>query len=294
LGKPNAGKSTLLNALLGQKLSIVTSKPQTTRKRIVGILSEEDYQIIFLDTPGILTPGYLLQEKMMDYVDQSIRDADVFVMIMDVNSDSDLNWLLTNEGLQKSFYPRDKKKILAVNKSDATDPQKAEKIIAAIQEKKLFDEIVSVSAMYKKGTDKILEFIVNNLPEHPKYYPDDIVAEENERFFVSEIIREKIFELYQEEIPYSCEVLIEEFKEIEGRKDLIRAEIVVERESQKGIMIGKQGSAMKKLGQLSREGIEEFLERPVFLELRVKVREKWRTNERFLKAFGYSNDEQDL
>ncbi len=294
MGKPNAGKSTLLNALLGQKLSIVTSKPQTTRKRIVGILSEEDYQIIFLDTPGILTPGYLLQEKMMDYVDQSIRDADVFVMIMDVNSDSDLNWLLTNEGLQKSFYPRDKKKILAVNKSDATDPQKAEKIIAAIQEKKLFDEIVSVSAMYKKGTDKILEFIVNNLPEHPKYYPDDIVAEENERFFVSEIIREKIFELYQEEIPYSCEVLIEEFKEIEGRKDLIRAEIVVERESQKGIMIGKQGSAMKKLGQLSREGIEEFLERPVFLELRVKVREKWRTNERFLKAFGYSNDEQDL
>jgi len=293
LGKPNAGKSTLLNSLLGQKLSIVTNKPQTTRKRILGILSEEEYQIIFLDTPGILTPAYLLQQKMMDYVDQSVKDADILVVIVDAANEHEIEWLLTNEGLADSIYKRRKKKLLALNKTDTIDIQKIEKITNRVKEKNFFDEIVPISALNSSNTDKVLGFIVDNLPEHPKYYPDDIVADENERFFVSEIIREKILELYEDEIPYSCEVLIEDYKEVAGRKDLIRAAIVVERESQKGIMIGKQGGAMKKLGQSAREGIEEFLQRPVYLELRVKVREKWRTTEKYLKSFGYShgNDE---
>lgn len=294
LGKPNAGKSTLLNSLLGQKLSIVTNKPQTTRKRITGILSEENYQIIFLDTPGILTPSYLLQEKMMEYVEQSIRDADIFIVIADAGRDAEIEWLINNEGLQSSVYKKNKKKILALNKIDTIDTQKVDKIVKQVNEKKYFDEVVPVSALQNLGTDKILNYIVEHLPDHPKYYPDDVVANENERFFVSEIIREKIFELYKEEIPYSCEVIIEDFKEVEGRKDVIRAEIIVERESQKGILIGKQGAAMKSLGQLSRESIEEFLERPVYLDLRVKVREKWRSNERFLKSFGYShNNDED-
>lgn len=230
----------------------------------------------------------------MEFVDQSIRDADVFVMIIDAARDNELEWLLNNEGLQKSLYRRTKKKLLAVNKIDTVDSAKVEKIIEAVKEKNYFDEIIPISASTNTNTEKILSFIIEHLPEHPKYYPDDIVAEENERFFVSEIIREKIFELYQDEIPYSCEVLIEEFKEIEGRKDLIRAEIMVERDSQKGILIGKQGAAMKSLGQLARQGIEEFLERPVFLELHVKVRDKWRSNEKYLKSFGYSKRDEEL
>lgn len=278
----------MLNSLLGQKLSIVTNKPQTTRKRILGILSEDEYQIIFLDTPGILTPVYLLQEKMMEYVTQSIKDADIFVVIIDAAKDGEIEWLLTDEGLQNSVYKRKKKKILAVNKIDTVDPKKIDKILTLIKEKNYFDEIVPISAMQNTNTNKILEFLVEHLPEHPKYYPDDIVADESERFFVSEIIREKIFETYKDEIPYSCEVYIVDFKEVEGRKDVIRAEIIVERESQKGIIIGKQGATLKTLGQLSREGIEEFLQRPVYLELFVKVRDKWRTNENFLKSFGYN------
>jgi len=251
-------------------------------------LSEEDYQIIFLDTPGILNPVYLLQEKMMEYVSQSIKDADIFVVIIDGAKDSEVEWLVNDEGLQNTLYKRKKKKVLAINKIDTIDAKKIEMIINLIKEKNYFDKIIPISASQNTNTKQVLDFLVQHLPEGPKYYPDDIVADENERFFVSEIIREKIFETYKDEIPYSCEVVIEDFKEIEGRKDLIRAEIIVERDSQKGIIIGKQGAALKTLGQLSREGIEEFLQRPVYLELFVKVRDKWRSNENFLRSFGYN------
>ena len=278
----------MLNSLLGQKLSIVTNKPQTTRKRILGILSEEEYQIIFLDTPGILNPSYLLQEKMMEYVTQSIKDADIFVLIIDAAKKDELEWLMNDETLHNTVYIRKKKKLLVINKIDTIEQKKLDKILTAVKEKNIFDEIIPAAAIQNLHTNKVLDFIVEHLPENPKYYPDDIVADENERFFVSEIIREKIFEAYKDEVPYSCEVVIEDFKEIEGRKDLIRAEIIVERDSQKGIIIGKQGAALKSLGQLSREAIEEFLQRPVYLELYVKVRDKWRSSENFLKNFGYN------
>jgi GTP-binding protein Era len=278
---------------LGQKLSIVTNKPQTTRKRILGILTENDYQIIFLDTPGMMKPSYLLQEKMMEYVEQSVKDADIFVFIIDAAKDGEIDWILTDERLKETVFRRHKPKVLAVNKIDTVDKKKTDGIIERVTQAKLFDAVIPVSAAQNLDTDKILEFIVGRLPEHPKYYPDDIIADENERFFVSEIIREKIFETYKDEVPYSCEVVIDDFKETEGRKDLIRADIIVERESQKGIIIGKQGNALKTVGQLSREAIEDFLQRPVYLELFVKVRDKWRSSENFLKSFGYNRNNEE-
>ena len=292
LGKPNAGKSTLMNALLGQKLSIITNKPQTTRKRILGILSEEDYQIIFFDTPGILNPAYLLQEKMMEYVEQSAKDADVLALIIDVSADSTGDKTLKDEFISKVLLKSRKPKILLLNKVDLSNQEHIKQLISKFEDEKKFDTVIPISASQGYNIHSVLSQIIEHLPVHPKFYPDDIVADENERFFVSEIIREKIFESYKEEIPYSCEVLIAEFKERETGKDFIRAEIVVEKESQKGILIGKQGEALKRVGQNSRQAIEEFLERHVFLDLRVKVRPKWRSNENMLKAFGYSKEKE--
>ena len=288
LGKPNAGKSTLLNSLLGQKLSITNSKPQTTRKLILGILSEQYYQIIFLDTPGILEPAYLLQEKMMEAVNRSISDADIILLILDVNEDPDGNKTLKDNFIFKAVIKSRKPKVLILNKVDLISQDKVTALISKFEKSGSFKTIIPVSALVGFNIQSITETIVENLPGNPKFYPDDIVADENERFFVSEIIREKILELYKEEIPYSCEVLIADFKEREDKKNFIQAEVVVEKESQKGIIIGKQGTAIKKLGQVAREAIEEFLQHEVFLELRVKVRSKWRSNERMLKSFGYS------
>lgn len=292
LGKPNAGKSTLLNAFLGEKLSITTSKPQTTRKRITGILSEEDYQIIFLDTPGILKPDYLLQEKMLEYVVQSIREADILLVMLDIASDPDGSKTLADEVVNKALANPRSKKILVINKADLSNDKALDSLFEKMEKLGQFDRIYPVSAMYRFNIDTLLKAILEFLPVHPKYFPDDRLSDENERFFVSEIIREKILEHYQEEIPYSVEVVIEDFKEREGRKDFIQASIIVERESQKPIIIGKQGNAIKELGQSSREAIESFLQRPVYLELRVKVREKWRSDPRSLKSFGYSVDEE--
>ena len=290
LGKPNAGKSTLLNTLLGQKLSITNSKPQTTRKRILGILSDQYYQIIFLDTPGILKPAYLLQEKMMEAVNRSINDADVILLILDVNDDPDGSKTLKDDFIFKAVMNSRKPKILILNKVDLISQEKVSTLISKFEESSSFKKIIPVSALIGFNIQSIKETILEGLPENPKFYPEDIIAEENERFFVSEIIREKILELYKEEIPYSCEVLIADFKEREDKKNFIQAEIVVEKESQKGIIIGKQGAAIKKLGQISREAIEDFLQHEVFLELRVKVRNKWRSDEKMLKSFGYSPD----
>ncbi|MGE5438582.1 MAG: GTPase Era [Bacteroidota bacterium] len=292
IGKPNVGKSTLLNAFLGEKLSITTNKPQTTRKRILGILSTEEYQIIFLDTPGILKPDYLLQEKMLEYVHQSVKDADVLLFIIDITTDPEGKKTLEDENVKKMLSFRRAKKILLINKVDLSNEEKVKLLMSKLEKTGSFDNIFPVSAMLNYNTDNVLHSILEYLPEHPKYYPDDIVSIEPERFFVSEIIREKILEQYQEEIPYSAEVVIEDFKEREGRKDLIQAAIVVEKESQKPIIIGRKGSAIKELGQRSREAIEAFLQRPVYLELRVKVRNKWRSDPNFLKSFGYSTDEE--
>ncbi len=292
LGKPNSGKSTLMNLLLGQKISITTNKPQTTRKRILGILSEENYQIIFLDTPGILKPGYLLQEKMMDHVSQSVKDADVVILLIDIAADPDGSNTLQDEFVSE-FLQRNKKPVLLLlNKIDLSDETKIKNVFNKFDQQGLFKRIIPISASMGFNTQQIVPAIVELLPSHPKYYPDDIVADENERFFVSEIIREKILEQYQEEIPYSVEIAIADFKEQEDRKDFIQAEIFVERDSQKGIIIGRQGSAIKKLGENARKAIEDFLQRPVFLELRVKVKSKWRSDEKMLRNFGYSSGEE--
>lgn len=288
LGLPNSGKSTLLNVLLGQKLSIITSKPQTTRKRILGILSEEDYQIIFLDTPGILSPSYLLQEKMMEDVKTSLDDADVILLVIDVAEDPLGEILLNQEFISESVLKSSKPKLLVINKVDLSNQEKVTELLKHFEKRKSFEEIIPISAALNFNIQRVKEEIVRFLPEGPKLFPDDQVTDANERFFVSEIIREKILEHYRDEIPYSSEVLIIEFKEREEGKNFISAEIVVERDSQKAIIIGKGGTAIKKLGQAARESIEEFLQKDVFLELRVKVRRKWRSDENMLKSFGYS------
>ena len=291
LGLPNSGKSTLLNAMLGQKLSIITAKPQTTRKRILGILSDENFQIIFLDTPGILSPSYLLQEKMMEDVKSSIDDADVIILIIDVNEDPLAEKLFAQEFVNEFVLKSKKTKLLVLNKVDLITQDRVNGLIKHFESQKLFKEVIPISATANFNIQRVKEEIIRFLPEGPKLFPDEQVTDENERFFVTEIIREKILELYRDEVPYSCEVLIVEFKEREEKKDFISAEIVVEKDSQKAIIIGKGGTAIKKLGQISRESIEEFLQREVFLELRVKVRKKWRSDENLLKSFGYTKKE---
>jgi len=292
IGLPNVGKSTLMNALLGQKISITTSKPQTTRKRILGILSEENSQIIFLDTPGILKPIYLLQEKMMDDVELSIKDADVFVIIYDVSSIASLKEAEENEIIKQIVDDESRKKILVLNKIDTLVQEKTVALIERYESTKKYFSVIPVSANKKFNLERIKNDIVECLPEGPKFYDDEIVSDGTERFFVTEIIREKIFELYDDEVPYSCEVLIAEFKERQNAKDFVSAEIVVERESQKPIIIGKAGRAIKELGEKSRKAIEDFLGKEVYLELRVKVRDKWRTNPNMLKSFGYIRDKE--
>jgi GTP-binding protein Era len=292
LGAPNAGKSTLMNALMGEKLSIITSKPQTTRKRVLGILTEENYQIIFLDTPGILEPKYKLQEKMMDFVNISLQDADIIVWLHDAQAppiereDSALGQIY------RLVKKMDVPKIACVNKIDI-DEEKTINSIKFFEESKKFNQVIAISALANVNLNMLKDFFVEHLPEHPKYYPDDDLSDENERFFVSEIIREAILELYEQEIPYSCEVVIEDFKERDGRKDFIAAIIYVERESQQGIIIGKRGSMIKKLGEKSRNGIEKFLGREVYLDIHVKVKPNWRSDDRLLRYFGYTWDQSD-
>lgn len=292
LGKPNAGKSTLLNALLGQKISITTSKPQTTRKRILGILSDENYQIVFLDTPGILEPAYLLQEKMMEDVNISIKDADIIILMIDVEAEPFGESTFKDEFIKSVLIKNKKPKILILNKVDRSTQEHIKILIEKFQNENQFENIIPISAALGYNISSVLNAIIERLPSGPKFYPDDIVADKDERFFVSEIIREKIFELYKEEIPYSCEVLVLDFKERTESKNFIQAEIVVEKESQKGIIIGKQGAAIKKLGQSARDSIEEFLQKEVYLDLRVKVRNKWRSDENMLKSFGYTKEKE--
>lgn len=290
LGLPNAGKSTLLNSILGQKLAITNIKPQTTRKKIVGILSEKDYQIVFLDTPGLLTPSYLLQEKMMEEVSRSISDADVVLLIIDVMKDPHGKSTFNHNFVKENLEYKKKVIILLLNKVDLIQQEDTVQLIEYFKGLNKFESVIPISASQNFNIKKIVDTIVEVLPEGPGYYPDDIVADENARFFVSEIIREKILELYREEIPYSVEVVITDFKERAVGKNFISAEVVVERDSQKSIIIGKDGAAIKKLGKIAREAVEEFLQQKVYLELRIKVRKNWRSNENYLKQFGYKPD----
>jgi GTP-binding protein Era len=280
VGKPNVGKSTLMNALVGEKLSIVTPKAQTTRHRILGVVSEDDYQIVFSDTPGIIKPVYGMQESMMSFVNGSLVDADIILFVTDINEKYDENDVL--EKLAKTSSPI----AVIVNKIDKSTEDLVMEKIRYWEERLKPSAIFAVSALRNHNVIAVMQFIMDNLPEHPAYYDKDTLTDRNERFFVSEIIREKVFKLYEKEIPYSTEVIITAFKD-EPKLIRISSEIIVERDSQKNIIIGKGGEMLKKVGTYARKDIEEFLQKKVFLEMYVKVISDWRNRKNYLKSFGY-------
>ena len=279
IGKPNVGKSTLLNALLGQKLSIVTPKAQTTRHRILGILTEKDCQIIFLDTPGIMRPSTRLDQSMMRKVKESISDADLVVFMADARAtEPDLHSL-------ESIVHRPA--ILAINKIDLVKQETLLPMVEAYMDLRSFEAVVPISALKDINLTALMQEIRGHLSPGPAFYPPGMLSEHPERFFVSEIIREKVFEKFRQEVPYSVAVTIANFVERPARKDLIEADIVVEHPSQKGILIGSGGIALKNIGIAARRDIEEFLNRKVYLKLFVRVRKNWRNREAFLRSFGY-------
>lgn len=281
-GFPNVGKSTLMNALLGEKLSIITPKAQTTRHRIIGLLNGDDYQVVFSDTPGIIPePGYLLQEAMMNTLHAALADADVVVYI----SQPDEAPAIETEFLSKiarAGFPL----LICLNKIDLTSQDVVETLISQWKQLIPRADVIPISALHGFNTDGLLKHIVSLLPENPPYYPKDDLSDRPERFFVAEIIREKVLLNYHREIPYSVEVVINSFQEQENIVR-IEANLLVARESQKGILIGHQGKALKKTGTTARLEIEKFLGKKVFLELFVKVKKDWRDNERDLNRFGY-------
>ncbi|MBN2805212.1 MAG: GTPase Era [Prolixibacteraceae bacterium] len=283
IGNPNVGKSTIMNALVGEKISIITSKMQTTRHRIKGIVSGDDFQIVYSDTPGILKPNYQLQENMMRVVDTALIDADVIIYVTDVVEQFDKNSDYL-EKVKKSGVPV----ILLINKIDLSDQLKVMALIQQWKEELPEAEILPVSATEAFNIAPIFDMILDRVPEGPAYFPKDELTDRNERFFVQEIIREKILLYYQKEIPYSVEIEVEEFKDEEKILNL-RAIIYVNRETQKGIIIGHQGRAIKRVGTEARKDIEEFFGKKVFLELYVKVSKDWRDEERKLRSFGYDN-----
>ncbi len=280
-GKPNAGKSTLLNALMGEKMAIVSHKVQTTRHRIKTILTEKDYQIILSDTPGIIETKYKLHEKMMAAVKGSLEDADVALLITDAREPvEESNNIFTQLRLKAPA-------LILLNKTDAvSDKQKIEDAKAFFEQQPYCKEVIIISALQKQGIDVLLQRILHYLPEGEPFYEGDDISDMPVKFFVSEMIREKIYQLYHEEIPYHATVLVQEYKE---KTTLVKisADIIVQRDTQKSIIIGEGGSMIKKLGTLARIDIEAFLQRKVFLELFVKVRPKWRDSELFLKEYGY-------
>ncbi len=281
-GAPNAGKSTLLNALLGERLVITSSKVQTTRHRILGILTEPDYQIVFSDTPGIIEPKYKLHERMMRQVKSALEDADVALLVHDISEP--LEGLQTITGMLKLKVPG----ILLLNKTDLVKkPSELKKLAETYKEQFPKWEILLISAQHNANVLAIIPAILKYLPVAPAFYPDDNVSDRSVRFFVSELIREQIFNLYHEEIPYHTAVIIQSFEE-KTTLTVIKAEIIVSRETQKVIMIGKGGSMIKQLGIQSRKTIEEFVGRKVHLELFIKVRTKWRDNDLYLREYGYN------
>ncbi|MBL6449652.1 GTPase Era [Fulvivirga sp. 29W222] len=279
IGKPNVGKSTLMNQLVGERLSIITSKAQTTRHRIMGILSGENFQIIYSDTPGIIKPEYELHSSMMKFVSSSLEDADVVLFMTDIYEKFD-------EALAAHLKRIDAPVIFILNKIDQAKGTQGEDKLAYWKELVKADKYLMVSALEGLGIKELFDAIVELLPEHPAYFPKDELTDKPEKFFVEEIIREKIFINYKKEVPYSTEVVVTEFKEDENIIR-IRAEIYVERKSQKGIIIGKGGEALKKVGIQSRADLEKFFNKQIHLETFVKVAENWRKQELSLKRFGY-------
>ena len=281
IGNPNVGKSTLMNALVGEKLSIVTAKAQTTRHRIMGIVNGDDYQIVYSDTPGILKPNYRLQQSMMNFVETAIGDADIILYVTDTIEKGDKNeeWISKLKNIQCPI-------ILVINKIDISSQEQVLELMGWWKEQLPQAIIYPASAQEKFNLDNIFDAIVANLPYAPAWYDKDVFTDKNLRFFASEIVREKIFLNYKEEIPYSCEVVVEEFKEGTERYD-ISAVIYVMRDTQKGIIIGKGGQSLKKVGTQARIDMEDFFQKKVFLSLFVKVDPDWRESKKELRKFGY-------
>jgi len=279
-GKPNAGKSTLLNALMDEKLAIVSSKVQTTRHRIKGILTEKDYQIVFSDTPGIIEPKYRLHEKMMDAVKNSLEDADVALLIVDVNEDlKECDGIFTALKLKVPT-------IVVVNKIDRASQEKIKTTVDFFSNNPYYKKVITISASSGINKKKFLKEILEFLPEGEPFFSGDEISDLQTKFFVAELIREKVFELFGDEIPYQATVVVNEFKE-KTTLTKITADIIVQRESQKAIMLGEGGKMIKRLGTESRKSIEDFIQQKVFLELFIKVRDKWRDNDTWLKEYGY-------
>lgn len=284
IGNPNVGKSTLMNALVGERLSIITSKAQTTRKRVMGIVNGDDFQIVYTDTPGIVNPANKLHEQMMGFVGTALQDADLFLLVTEVGES------LKNRHVLQRVIDSDTPVILVINKIDLSDQATISERIAYWQEQIPRAVVVPCSATEGFNVDKLFDLILERLPEHPAYFPKDELTDRTMRFFVSEIVREKILLYYQKEIPYSCEVAVESYEEKEGI-DNISCIIYVERESQKAILIGHQGKAIKKLGIEARKDIEEFTGKRCFLGLHIKVLKDWRNSDRALRSFGYALDD---
>lgn len=281
IGSPNVGKSTLMNQLVGEKLSIITSKMQTTRHRIMGMVNEEDYQIVFSDTPGIIDPAYKLHENMMKFVTEALKDADVVMMVTDIYEKPE-----KIEDRIKQVNKLEVPVILLVNKIDQSDQKSLESIIDNWKSLLPNAQILPISALHNMSLQFIMPKLLEWLPENPPYFDKEQLTNKNMRFFVSEIIREKILMLYQKEVPYSCEVVVEEYKE-EEKITRIRANIMVSRNSQKAIVIGHQGKKIKKLGTDARLDIESFIMKKVHLELYVKLDKDWRDKDQKLKKYGY-------
>ena len=279
-GKPNAGKSTLLNTLMGEKLAIVSSKVQTTRHRIKGIVTEKDYQVIFSDTPGIIEPKYKLHEKMMQAVKSSLEDADVAILLLDIHD----NWTTCDAVF--SSLKLSAPAIVVVNKTDKATATKIEEAKTFFRDKSYCRKLITLSALNKQQVKGLLDVIVEMLPEGEPFFAEDEMTDLSERFFVGELVREQIYYLFEDEIPYQATVLVTEFKQ---KSSLIKisASIIVQRETQKAIILGEGGKMIKKIGTEARKEIEKFLGQKVFLELFVKVRPKWRENDLFLKEYGY-------
>ena len=289
IGRPNVGKSTLMNRLLDFKLSITSPRPQTTRRQVMGILSSESTQIVFLDTPGIIKPKYQLQEMMINQIQAAVSDADALLYIVDETSLRPEGDILVDDEIRilKQANKQNKPVILVINKVDLVSKADLLPVIEKYNAGYKFESIVPVSALKGDGTDELVAEFIKLMPFHPPYYDPDILTEQPERFFVAELIREQIFYYFKKEIPYSTEVQIEEFTEREHGKDFISAVIYTERNTQKAIIIGKQGSALKNIGSRARDQIERFLSRKVYLELHVKVKKDWRRDNLQIKRFGY-------
>jgi GTPase len=285
VGKPNVGKSTLLNRSIGEKIAVTSHKPQTTRTRILGVVTKDEYQIIFIDTPGIHQPQDQLHHFMMREIDETVNEVDIILFLMEPSQKFNAEDQTALEYLKKIKQPV----ILVLNKIDRY-PQDITKKLKEYHDLKIFKDLIAISALQGTGCDDLIDKIVTYLPEGPKYFPDDTLTDRSERFLIAELIREKVYALLHEEIPYSVAVVTEEVQERPNNRGYVQATIYVEKESQKGILIGSKGQMLKEIGQETRPGIENLLQKQVYLELRIKVKKNWRKNPSALKEFGFEGE----